>query len=318
MPFVFKTEKVEDGSQLFAESFEKHVKNEDAQEVKMELMRGKSKAALRGKPDINFQGSYSGFSKMSPYCNWIHPHLAEIIFEENRQLLNCVKEVKRRERRRVKLLLKKIQSLNALFLLYRNPGALSHEKPFNCARCSKNFSTHFNFLRHIRTHTGERPYKCDLCFKMFGTKWHLSRHHLIHKRPFKCTHCNRTFAYKHRLSKHLGSTHLKCSHCSRIFAKKSQLQNHLRDLRGVSGTQVWSCKLCSKTFVRKFHLQRHMRIHTNEKPFTCPKCTRSFSRKDYLRKHILIHKTRNARTIKLRELTYSILYQARRIQMFGV
>jgi len=293
------------------------IKGENGELVERAHTTVNSKAAFIGKPELNFQHRY--WQTTPYYCNWIHPNVAELIFEENRKLLNGVKEVKRRARRKVKLLIKKIQFLNARLLCQQNPRAWSHMKSFNyCARCSKYFSSHFTFARHLRTHTAERPYKCNLCLKMFGTKWHLTRHNLIHKRPFKCTHCDRTFAFKIRLTRHLGSAHLKCSHCSITFAKRSELENHMKGLQGVPGTEIWRCDLCSKTFVRKFHMQRHMRIHTNEKPFKCSQCPRAFSRKDYLNKHTLVHDTERNRMIEMRELRYSYLYQARRIQMLEV
>jgi len=248
----------------------------------------------------------------------MYSHAAELIFEQNRQLMISVKEVKRRQRRRVRSLLHKIWSVNARILMSsRKKNHRWVAKSFYCIICSKDFSNQSKFARHLRTHTGEKPYQCILCLKMFGTKYHLRRHHSIHQRPFKCGHCTKTFASKRLLTKHLNKTHLRCSHCLKVFAKKSELQKHIKLVKGVRRPQVFSCDFCYKTFVRKFHLQRHVRVHTHEKPFKCSWCSRAFSRKDNLSKHVVLHTGQNVQMDLLSSQTGRYSSRSIRFEMFA-
>jgi DNA-directed RNA polymerase subunit RPC12/RpoP len=315
MPFAYKTVAAEDGSELLAETRKKYSRSEDIEQVQKAFGSANTTAPLKYTPSNDLQNSYHELRKISrEYHSWIYQYVGQLIFEQNRQLLICVKEVKRRQRRRVSLLVKKIQSLN-------NRTTLSKfsEKPFHCVRCSKDFSILSNFALHVRSHSGEKPFKCNLCSKMFSTKYHRNRHHLIHERPFKCSQCTKSYASKQHLIRHQRNSHLKCSHCSRVFAKKSELNKHINARKGFARAQVYRCEFCFKTFVRKFHLQRHRRVHTHEKPFKCSQCPRAFSRQDNLKKHILLHDDDIAGINKNAGLTDTnilTLFQARSFQKF--
>ncbi|KAM5140530.1 uncharacterized protein ACMZJ9_014399 [Mantella aurantiaca] len=127
---------------------------------------------------------------------------------------------------------------NAEELAYHK--ALRGNKLHLCPFCGKQFTTHANVVRHVRTHTGDRPYSCSLCGKSFTQKSILLNHQKVHTgdRPFPCPDCG------------------KC------FAKSSDV---IRHRRVHTGERPYLCLECGKSFTQKFRLRNHQRFHNEEK-----------------------------------------------------
>ncbi|PIO13324.1 hypothetical protein AB205_0151580, partial [Aquarana catesbeiana] len=118
--------------------------------------------------------------------------------------------------------------------------ALRGNKAHLCSFCGKQFTTHANVVRHMRTHTGDRPYSCDICGKSFTQKSILLNHQKVHTgdRPFPCPDCG------------------KC------FAKSSDV---IRHRRVHTGERPYLCLECGKSFTQKFRLRNHQHYHNEEK-----------------------------------------------------
>ncbi|KAE8736891.1 hypothetical protein FOCC_FOCC017653 [Frankliniella occidentalis] len=85
---------------------------------------------------------------------------------------------------------------------------IDKKRPYKhkCESCEQCFTSKQHLARHRLLHTGERPYQCAECSKSFTTKFnldlHFSRVHLA-ERPHQCQLCNRRFAVKSDLAAHL-------------------------------------------------------------------------------------------------------------------
>ena len=75
--------------------------------------------------------------------------------------------------------------------------------------CDRAFHKPFNLKQHMRTHSGEKPYQCDRCQKFFSSSGVLNRHYRIHtgEKPYECDHCDMAFNQKNLLNIHLGKMH---------------------------------------------------------------------------------------------------------------
>jgi len=83
------------------------------------------------------------------------------------------------------------------------------EKLNKCKICSYSTTSHPNFKRHMRIHTGERPYKCKLCPYTSSDGSTMSRHQLRHsnKKSFQCKSCSYCTYRKDYLLHHERSKH---------------------------------------------------------------------------------------------------------------
>lgn len=78
-------------------------------------------------------------------------------------------------------------------------------KKYQCAICSKIYSSKFRLLRHNYLHAGFKAKKCKICKKTFFTKGSLKEHKKLHKKQnmFTCKNCHKSFKYACTLKIHL-------------------------------------------------------------------------------------------------------------------
>ena len=81
----------------------------------------------------------------------------------------------------------------------------THERPFQCAYCPKNFQRRDLLRKHERIHTDTRPYGCEFCGKTFTARDKMIVHRRLHtgERPYICTTCGRGFCESGNLKKHM-------------------------------------------------------------------------------------------------------------------
>ena len=79
---------------------------------------------------------------------------------------------------------------------------------YNCDKCRYRTQHNFNFVKHLRVHSGERPYKCAKCGKAFKQPNALKKHSEVHlDRPHKCEICLKTFCLEVALRIHYENNH---------------------------------------------------------------------------------------------------------------
>lgn len=146
-------------------------------------------------------------------------------------------------------------------------SAIKSDLPrYQCADCSKSYSTYSGLTKHKQFHCiaapnnqAKKTYNCQFCTKSYTSSGALKMHIKTHTKPCKCPLCGKAFSRPWLLQGHIrthtGDKPFKCQHCDRAFADKSNLRAHLQTH---SDIKKYSCGSCSKTFSRMSLLTKHM------------------------------------------------------------
>ena len=139
---------------------------------------------------------------------------------------------------------------------------------------------------HERMHAGEKPFQCSKCERSFSSLSTFDCQTNIRRGEHKNTECgkccqSRTALAVHRQS-HSGEKLFICTVCGKRFAWGSNLVNHSRMH---SGEKPYKCHVCDKAFSQSGNLNTHVRVHTGEKPYKCSLCDKSFNQSSSLQTH---------------------------------
>lgn len=136
---------------------------------------------------------------------------------------------------------------------------------YQCADCSKSYSTYSGLTKHKQFHCTASPnsqvkksFDCQFCPKNYTSLGALKMHIRTHTKPCKC--------------------HL----CGKAFSRPWLLQGHIRTH---TGDKPFSCQFCHRAFADKSNLRAHLQTHSDVKKYSCTTCSKTFSRMSLLTKH---------------------------------
>ncbi|CAO2627557.1 Zinc finger protein 54, partial [Lemmus lemmus] len=191
------------------------------------------------------------------------------------------------------------------------------EKPHQCGKCKKCFSTASSLTVHQRIHNGNKPYKCNFCGKSYNQCANLRIHQRLHtgEKPYKCKECGKSFrqsaALKSHLEIHTGEKPYKCKECNKSFAHHSSFKRH-QNIH--TGEKPYKCNECDRAFTHYGSLRWHQKIHSLETFYKCKECGKSFLECSYLKAHQKTHTGEKLHKCKDCDMAYIYVSNLRRHQ----
>ena len=195
------------------------------------------------------------------------------------------------------------------------------DKHYLCNICGHTTGVHFDYIRHVESHTGTRPFKCALCNRAFFTLSHLNEHITSHtgdRKPYSCTVCGKVFSTETSIRRHenlhAGMKLVWCTVCHKKLPSRYSLMKHRAEVHdgqnnirlfkdysklslttsnltspacAHSSDRSYPCSQCGKCYSSMASLKTHEKKHTEIKPHQCDCCKRSFYQPHELRKHKL-------------------------------
>uniref|UniRef100_A0A1I8NZK6 Protein krueppel n=1 Tax=Stomoxys calcitrans TaxID=35570 RepID=A0A1I8NZK6_STOCA len=176
-----------------------------------------------------------------------------------------------------------------------NGGVWDNTTSYNCAICSRNYSSRRALSEHLKRHQQIKEHTCRFCGVAKVTRTELLTHMRIHQpdlEKFQCPQCPQVFNHKNAISRHVkvvheGQRRFVCSYCPRKFSTRNAQICHER-LH--TGERPFSCTICSKGFVQQESLRSHMKNHDKTlRTHVCSYCSQRF----ITRKNLIDHEQRH-------------------------
>ena len=201
----------------------------------------------------------------------------------------------------------KVLSKRSKLIYHMRRHTKSKEKmPHKCSECGFVLNHKSLLIIHMRKHTGEKPFNCVKCEKVYSSKSAVKKHEMKHdledgtlsleefnnkyeqlKRT--CEECGKYFYNQSHLASHVkshqGIKDFQCDNCERGFTSRQSLKEHVDTIH--KGLRSFPCKQCGKSFGRRAGLKMHLLTHADKLPFNCGFCLQGFKKKNLLKKHII-------------------------------
>lgn len=153
----------------------------------------------------------------------------------------------------------------------------------------------------MRSHTHERPFQCTLCDRNFTQSGHFNSHmRQIHNtepnatndqlpvKEISCEACCRNFDSISDLDDHMKLMHITANGICKICKRKLTPGCIRVHLRTHTGSKQYKCTLCPTSFQRKDHLETHLGSHTGIKPYQCSVCHEAMFTSASFKRHMRI------------------------------
>ena len=149
---------------------------------------------------------------------------------------------------------------------------VAKERVHKCGNCPQVFKHVKDLNEHSRTDHSDKPFECSKCQKKYSSTNALARHEKRHEGfGFKCGQCNFVCQFRYELrdhlKKHSDSQKWPCERggCGLQFSTKRGMRQHMQ----VHSDNKYPCTYCPKVFETPGYLRQHTYYHTGGFPCYC-------------------------------------------------